>query len=251
MTEPEESIEPNRWTEETSRIFIDYGEYVIPQRRYQMQMIAALLSGCKDFGTILELCCGEGLLAETLLDRFPSITLHGFDGSVEMLQRARERLARFGDRFRGDMFDLASEDWRRPEFEVNAVVSSMAIHHLTGREKQELFVDVHRMLMPDGLFVIADVVEHPGDVARQLAAETLDEVVRQRALELDGNTAAFDFFVKEGWNIYRYLDPDDIDKPSPLFDQLKWLEQAGFADIDVHWMLAGHAIFSARKGKNA
>jgi len=27
--------------------------------------------------------------------------------------------------------------------------------------------------------------------------------------------------------MHRYLDPDDIDKPSPLFDQLKWLEMAG------------------------
>ena len=44
-----------------------------------------------------------------------------------------------------------------------------------------------------------------------------------------------------------YLDPDDIDKPSPLFDHLQWLEDAGFVDVDVHWMLAGHALFSARK----
>ncbi len=45
----------------------------------------------------------------------------------------------------------------------------------------------------------------------------------------------------------RYLDPDDIDKPSRLFDQLNWLEQAGFSDIDVHFMQAGHALFSGWK----
>jgi hypothetical protein len=49
--------------------------------------------------------------------------------------------------------------------------------------------------------------------------------------------------------MYRYFDPDDIDKPSRLLDQLKWLEQAGFADVDVYWMLAGHAIFGGRKAE--
>lgn len=36
---------------------------------------------------------------------------------------------------------------------------------------------------------------------------------------------------------------------SRLFDQLKWLEDAGFADVNVHWMLAGHAVFGARKAR--
>jgi len=31
---------------------------------------------------------------------------------------------------------------------------------------------------------------------------------------------------------------------SQLFDQLNWLEQAGFVDIDVHFFQAGHALFS-------
>jgi len=59
-----------------------------------------------------------------------------------------------------------------------------------------------------------------------------------------GNTGAFELFKREGWNTFWYLDPDDIDKPSLLFDQLKWLEAAGFVDVDVHWMLPG-TLFSA------
>ena len=47
--------------------------------------------------------------------------------------------------------------------------------------------------------------------------------------------------------MYRYFDPEDLDKPSCLLNQLKWLELAGFVDIDVYWMSAGHAIFSGWK----
>jgi tRNA (cmo5U34)-methyltransferase len=42
-------------------------------------------------------------------------------------------------------------------------------------------------------------------------------------------------------------DPDPIDMPSPLLDQLNWLAAAGLEGADVHWLKAGHAIFSARK----
>jgi tRNA (cmo5U34)-methyltransferase len=67
--------------------------------------------------------------------------------------------------------------------------------------------------------------------------------VRIRSLELDGDEHALAFFERERWNMYRYFDPEDIDHPSPLFDQLQWLAKAGFVDIDVFWMNAGHAIF--------
>ena len=237
------------WSEETSHLFIDYGRYLVPERDYQMRIIAALLSHLEGPCVILELCCGEGLLAESLLDSFPTLTVHGLDGSVEMLQRARERLIRFESRFQCREIDLASPDWRKPEFPVHAVVSSLAIHHLTGPQKQELFIDVYQMLEAGGVFVIADIVEPQNEAGKRVAAERWDEVVQQRSMEFDGNTEAFEFFDREGWNTFWYLDPDDIDKPSPLLDQLKWLEHAGFVDLDVHWMLAGHAVFSARKPK--
>jgi len=246
----EKPTDPAGWDEETSRIFIDYGRYIVPERAHQMQIIATLLSYLDGPSVILELCCGEGLLAEVLLDSFPAFTIQGLDGSVEMLRQAGERLTRFGNRFRCSLFDLTYETWRKPEIAVNAVVSSLAIHHLTGPQKQELFFDVYRMLEDGGVFVVADLVEPINDTGKRLAAKTWDEVVRRQSFEIDGNTEAFDFFERERWNTFWYLDPEDIDKPSPLFDQLKWLEQAGFVNVDVHWMLAGHAVFSARKMNN-
>ena len=248
MTEQKLNDE-NHWSEETSLDFINYGRYFIPEREYQMQVISGLLSTLKGENHILDLCCGEGFLDEVILDAYPSFTLQGLDGSMEMLHRAQEHLSRFGNRFTSTKFDLAANDWRHPEQTVNAVISSMAIHHLTGSQKQKLFTDVFKILAPDGILIIADIIAHPDKMGEQQAAEALDDVVRRRSIKLDGNTAAFEFFRKEGWNIFRYLDPEDIDKPSPLFNQLKWLEQSGFSNVDVHWMLAGHAIFSARKSE--
>lgn len=131
----------------------------------------------------------------------------------------------------------------------DAVVSSLAIHHLDSTEKQVLFKDVASILAPGGSFIIADLTEPMDRFGRKLAANTWDEAVRQRSLDLDGDLRGYDQFRQLGWNHYGEPgpEPDSIDKPSSLFDQLKWLEQAGFTDVDVFWMKAGHAIFGGRK----
>lgn len=242
----DDTPQPSAWDERNSQTFIDYGRYFVPDREAQIETICDLIPPRDRLFNILELCCGEGLLAGALLELFPNCTVYGLDGSPEMLQQAQARLARHGERFQAARFDLADRSWRDPAWPVHAVVSSLAIHHLDAAQKQELFRDVRRLLAGGGVFVIADVIEPAHRLGAELAAKAWDMAVRQRALDLDGNTAAFDFFQRERWNMYRYFDPEDIDKPSRLFDQLKWLEQAGFADVDVYWMKAGHAIFGGR-----
>ena len=237
----------NQWDEETSRRYLDYGRYFVPQRQGQMRIMLDLLKGIPQPSQIVELCCGEGLLAELMLDEFPDSAYWGLDGSKLMLERAEQKLARFTDRVRLSSFDLADRSWRKVNQLVQAVVSSLSIHHLDGEAKQLLFKDVYAMLVSGGAFVVADMIEPVTTWGRKVAADAWDEVVREQSLQLNGNMKGLDFFEREGWNTYRYLDPDDIDHPSPLFDQLKWLEQAGFMHIDVHFMQAGHALFSGWK----
>jgi tRNA (cmo5U34)-methyltransferase len=235
------------WGAAASQTFIDYGRYFVPEREQQIETICDLVPPCGDPFNILELCCGAGLLAGALLERFPGCTVYGYDGSPEMLDTARANLERYGERFQTLRFDLADGVWRTLAFPVHAVVSSLAIHHLDDAQKLQLFRDVYIMLERGGALVIADVIAPAHSLGAETAAKAWDVAVRRRALEFDGNLAAFEMFEREKWNMYRHFDPDDIDKPSRLLDQLKWLDHAGFAHVDVYWMLAGHAIFGGRK----
>jgi tRNA (cmo5U34)-methyltransferase len=245
--EEHDSQDKNSWNEETSRVFVNYGQYIVPQRYLQLQMVSSLLGGLKDNCQIIDLCCGEGVLAEMLLESKKGATVYGLDGSAEMLRLAAERLSRFGSRFVAKTIEISEKSWRSSIGPVDAVVSSLAIHHLEGPQKQDLFLDIYKMLKENGRVVIADLMDPVNGAGKLLAADMWYEAVKKRSLEVDGNTEAYDFFIREQWNIFRYPNPEDIDKPSPLYEQLRWLEEAGFVDIDVHWMLAGHAIFSARK----
>ena len=49
------------------------------------------------------------------------------------------------------------------------------------------------------------------------------------------------------WNYYRQPGPDDFDMPSSVAEHLTWLREAGFTEVDLVWLYAGHAIFTARR----
>ncbi|MGD8805639.1 MAG: class I SAM-dependent methyltransferase [Chloroflexota bacterium] len=236
--------EKARWSEDNSQEFIDCGRYFVPERETQIEIISGLVPASDAPFHVLELCCGEGLLAEAILERHPTCTLHGYDGSPAMLVRAAARLAPFGRRFDGRLFDLADDAWRRPPFAIQAVVSSLCIHHLDGPQKAALYRDVGRILEPGGVLIIADLIEPTTPLGLALAARGWDEAVRRRALALDGEEAVFRQFQHRQWNIFRY--PDPFDKPSPLYDQLAWLQAAGIEAVDVFWLSAGHAIYGGQ-----
>jgi tRNA (cmo5U34)-methyltransferase len=136
---------------------------------------------------------------------------------------------------------------RFPSATVYALDGSPKMLQSTERRAEALFRDLAAMIVPGGIFVLADLVAPASPHGVALAAKAWDQAVKQRALELDGTLEAFDRFQAERWNLYSAPDPDPIDQPSPLLDQMRWLESAGFRPVDLHWMKAGHAIFSAFK----
>lgn len=232
----------DRWDEQSSHNFIDLGRFFVPDREEQIATVAAMIPDPGD-GLLVDLCCGEGLLSRALLQRFPRARVLALDGSLAMLEHARMVLALHADRFEARPFDLADLSWRRFAEPVHAFVSSLAIHHLDGEGKRRLFRDLAAALAPGGVLAIADLVQPATPAAQAHAAKAWDEAVRGRSLELAGDLAPYQRFLDMGWNLWAATEPDPIDHPSPLFDQLRWLEEAGLGGVDVFWMKAGHAVF--------
>jgi tRNA (cmo5U34)-methyltransferase len=247
MQEERSKDSSEEWTEEVSELFADYGEYFVPERDVQMETVCALIPDISDVPHVVEICCGEGLLSETLLARLPGIMVHAYDGSPTMLAKTRERLTDYAGRFETREMDIADSDWRQCPWPVRAFVSSLAVHHLDGPGKLALFTDLTSALAPGGAVIIVDLIDPETTIGQAVSAKAWDDAVRDRSLELDGDLAAFDYFREDHWNHYSDPDPDPVDQPSSLLDQLKWMQQAGLEHVDVHWLKAGHAIFSGRK----
>lgn len=235
------------WSEDTSATFRDLAHYAVPEREAQIDTIVALIPEPDGPATAMDICCGEGRLTAALLERFPTLRVLAYDGSPSMLDTTLANAGAHADRIERRVIDIADADWRRPSIPLHAVVSSLAVHHLDGPGKRALFADIHAALKPGGVFVLADLVEPATPRGQAVAADAWDAETRRRALDTDGSLDGFERFRAEGWNHYRLAEPDPIDQPSALVDMLDWLRGAGFVDVDVHWMKAGHVILSAAK----
>jgi tRNA (cmo5U34)-methyltransferase len=127
---------------------------------------------------------------------------------------------------------------------MRSIVSSLVIHHLKALDKEALFRALHDKLAPGGAFLIADVMEPTSRWGRRHMANAWNADVEYQSVELGGDRRAYDQFVADHWNLYHYPpDEDDIDFPSTLPEQLGWLNEAGFVEVDVYWLRAGHALF--------
>lgn len=195
---------------------------------------------------MLDLCCGEGLLSRAILSRIAETRILAFDGSESMLAATRA-LCGNDPRLETRRIDLAGTDWRHFPRALRAAVSSLAVHHLDDAGKQALFSDLHTALAPGGVFVLADVIRPATRVGREIAARLWDEEVECRSLRLSGDRSGLEAFLKAEWNHFRQTRPDPMDKPSTIVEHIDWLQCAGFADVDVHWMTAGQVILSGWK----
>jgi len=110
------------WDEIDSINFIDYGLFFVPERERQHEIICSAIPKTTSSTKIVDICCGDGLLDREILRRFPHHQLYLFDGSMAMLEKAKENLNEYIDRVTFTRFDLVKDDWRHFSWGVHAVV---------------------------------------------------------------------------------------------------------------------------------
>ncbi len=150
--------------------------------------------------TVLELGTGTGETARRVLAQHPNVRWTGIDASEAMLARARERLP-------GADFRLARLEDPLPSGPFDLVVSVLAVHHLDGDAKRDLFTRIAQL---SDNFVLGDVV--------------VPEDPNEAKIEID-------------W---------EYDLPSSVADQLEWLHAAGF-DADAAYVRPDLAVLRCRR----
>jgi tRNA (cmo5U34)-methyltransferase len=149
-------------------------------------------------------------------------------------KRAGERdMQPFAGRYRYVEFDMLAGEW--PEAippALDAVVTSMCVHHLPDERKQGLFAEVFERLVPGGWYLNYDPVRAEDPVveaAWQRASDLGDPETASRRLHRTPEEQA-------RWeNHVRYI--------IPLGQQLGYLRSAGFSGIDVYWKQFDNVIY--------
>ncbi len=157
-------------------------------------------------GRILDLGTGNGHLIALLKPQLSASSAVGLDLSPAMVEAARERFAA-AEGVEFDVHDLM-EPLPDTLGQFDLVVSGLAIHHLPDHRKRGLFGEIFELLTDGGVFYDLDCV----------TSSTLEmHSLSQKALGLE----------------VREQDPSD--QPARLDQQLSWLREAGFGQVDCYW----------------
>ena len=189
--------------------------------------LEALTLATRPVARVLDLGAGTGLLAAMVARAQPDAELVLLDGAGGMLVQARERL---GDRASYVTADLGDP---LPEGPWDAVISALAVHHLDDAGKRDLFARVHDALAPGGMFVNAEQILGP--------TPELDAVYLRRhheqALALGVSAAEWE----------ATLGRMSHDRCATVADQLRWLQDAGFTEVDAPWRAGRFAVLAGRR----
>lgn len=179
---------------------------------------------------ILDLGAGTGLMSAFFADAHPHARITLVDVAAEMLDQARARFANDAGRFACVTLDYAIE---LPPGTFDLVVSALSIHHLSDGDKSALFGRIYSALRPGGAFINADQV-----LGRTPAVEA-----RNHAAWLAG---ARSLGVSQA-DLDAAQERMKHDRTATLADQLRWLDEAGFRDVDCAYKHYRFAVFSGRK----
>jgi trans-aconitate 2-methyltransferase len=98
---------------------------------------------------VLDAGCGTGRVTELLAERLPSGRVIALDGSPSMVDAARQRLARFGDRIEYVVADLGTA--LPIESDVDAILSTATFHWVPDHDA--LFANLAAVTRPGGWLV--------------------------------------------------------------------------------------------------
>ncbi len=126
----------------------------------------------------LDLACGPGAISQRLLARFPKARCVAIDMDPVMLAIGEGALGTCHGRLRWVDGDLAEKGWVESigEEEVDAVLSTTALHWLSTPHLVALYRQLAALMRPGGVFLNGDNMEFGPDVPtiQRFAAEARD-----------------------------------------------------------------------------
>lgn len=182
-----------------------------------------------DSPNILDIGAGTGLLSSLILEKFPNANVTLIDLSEKMLDVAKERFKA------NPNVTYIIDDYTKYEFDkkYDAVISSLSIHHLTGDDKRQLYHNIYSGLNKKGVFINADQVLGGTPYIESLYKRDWKYKVENSGLSKEEILSAY--------------ERAKLDKMSTLEDQMNWLKDAGFLDVDCVYKYFNFIVLFGRK----
>ena len=179
--------------------------------------------------TILDLGAGTGILTELLHQTHPQSRITLVDMSANMLDKAKNKFNNI------DNFTYIEDNYLTMDFKDNydIIISSLSIHHLNDKEKYTLYRKIYQHLNNHGVFINADEVIAPTVTLEKLYVEKETTHLLKQDLTNDEKDEI----------LYRRT----LDTPSTLKDNLTWLDDIGYENVDVIYKYYRYFVLYGQK----
>ena len=217
--------------EEEAEVFDEFIKTIIP---YYEDMVEALVLALpfheKEQIKILDLGCGTGNISKKVKERFPNANITCVDLAENMIKIAKSKLSQYKD------IEFRIDDFRNLNYkqEFDAVISSLALHHLQKVEQKEFYSRLNEFLKKGGVFYNADNILG--------STSHLDQIYMDKWVEFMLQSMP----IEEIENVWLPKHREE-DFPSPLKSHIQWMEEAGFKEVDVVWKYYMFGVYGGKK----
>jgi len=204
-------------------------ELIIPCFHDLYNITQDLAESDEESPKILDLGAGTGLLTKYIFEKYTQSKYTLIDLSEEMLKVAKKRFKEH------DNFKYVVADYSIQKFEesFDIIISSLSIHHLDDVQKEKLYKKIYDSLNPHGIFINVDQVIGPTpEIDKSYQKNWLKQIEENNFTGPEKDTA---------------IERMKFDKPATLQNNLKWLSNCGFKDVDVFYKYYNFCIFYCKK----
>jgi tRNA (cmo5U34)-methyltransferase len=194
-------------------------------------MVAAIPHKRTDIINVIDLGCGTGTISKQIKQIFPKAKITCLDLAENMIEMSKIKLNNYPDiQFQiGEFEDYEFDD------KYDVIVSSLALHHLeTDEDKMSFYHKIYESLCLGGVFFNADVVLGSSEHFQTLYMDKWTSFMKRHVSKEE---------IENKW-IPKYLEED---RPSKLIDQLIWLKEIGFAEVEIIWKYYNFAVYGGCK----
>ena len=176
---------------------------------------------------IFDLGSGTGLLASFWYKYFPTAKYILVDIAEEMLSVAKKRFENLSN-VDYKVFDYSE---KLPEGTPDVIVSALSIHHLEDEAKRRLFKNIYDSLPTGGVFVNYDQFcsESP-ELNEKIEKYWIDGIKGSGISEIEYE---------------RWLERKKLDRECSVQDEISWLKEAGFANVECIYLNGKFAVIVA------
>jgi len=180
---------------------------------------------------IVELGCGTGMATGNIVRKFPNAHLKCIDISQDMLNLAKKKFTTFPN----IKFELADYTKDSITEKYDAVVSFLSLMYLANDEMQKsVFKKVYDVLVPEGFFISGEVNVSRNKHYQEVCVEKWIEYMRKSYSDEFIKTEVIEKAKKHA-------------NESVLMDEIQYLKDIGFRQIDVFWKYYGFSVYGAIK----